>query len=109
MANGKVAKESVVSGKIESSAFSDTSYLKYYKDGHIVIVTGWFAISEKAANVELFQLPFTPITWGCAMISEPSGSVLRFGYWDHSKSFKTRESSFPAHWYFTNFSYATNE
>lgn len=87
------------------------NYLRYQKIGRLVVVSGWFDMDTNSAvrGTNIFTLPFASEKYGGAIICSPDGTCRSVEWEENGTHLLTSDSTYPAKWYFTNFSYIAKE
>jgi hypothetical protein len=86
-------------------------YVNWCKWGPVVSVSGWFPIGTDVPASEAFMtLPFAPIVFGAATAVNWNGTASRALYWNtNEKKLRARDVALPPSWWYTSFTYMTNE
>lgn len=87
------------------------NYLRYQKIGRLVVVSGWFNMDTNSAvrGTNIFTLPFASAKYGGAIICAPDGTCRSVEWEENGTHLLTSDGTYPAKWYFTNFSYIAKE
>ena len=85
--------------------------MRYQKIGRLVVVSGWFNMDTDSAvrGTNIFTLPFASEKYGGAVICAPDGTVRSVEWEENGTHLITSAGTYPAKWYFTNFSHIAKE
>ena len=87
------------------------NYMRYQKIGRLVVVSGWFNMDTESSvrGTNIFTLPFASEKYGGAVICSPDGTCRSVEWEENGTHLITSSGTYPAKWYFTNFSYIAKE